>query len=169
VRPVLPEWLRGRAELGLAALVAGVGVFLLVQTPAIRVPATTNAVGPRFFPYVVGGVLVVVGAALAVTVWRRGSDAPEEGEDIDPAARTDWRTLALLVAAFVAHIVLLEPLGFVFTEALLFTAVAGVLGAEWRRLWVAGLAGLVLSTVVFVVFARGLGVTLPSGVLEGVL
>jgi putative tricarboxylic transport membrane protein len=169
VRPAPPERLRGRAELGLAALVAGVGVFLLVQTPTIRVPATSNAVGPRFFPYLVGGVLVLVGAALAVAVWRQGSDAPEAGEDVDPSLPTDWRTLALLTAAFVAHILLLEPLGFVFTEALLFTAVAGVLGAGRRRLWVAGLAGLALSTVVFVVFARGLGVTLPSGVLTGVL
>ena len=169
MRPALPEWLRGRAELGLAALVAGVGVFLLVQTPTIRVPATSNAIGPRFFPYVVGGALVLVGAALAVGVSRRGSDAPEAGEDVDLSLPTDWLTLGTLVAAFVAHIVLLEPLGFVFTEALLFTAVAGVLGAGVRRLWVAGLAGLVLSAVVFVVFARGLGVTLPPGVLEGVL
>lgn len=161
--------MRGRAELGLAALVAAVGVFLLVQTPTIRVPATSNAVGPRFFPYLVGAVLVVVGAALAVTVWRHGSDAPEAGEDVDPSLPTDWRTVGLLAAAFVGHLLLLEPLGFVFTEALLFTAVAGVLGAGLRRLWVAGLAGLVLTTVVYVVFARGLGLTLPAGVLEGVL
>jgi putative tricarboxylic transport membrane protein len=165
---VIPASLRGRAELGLAALVVGVGVFLLVETPTIRVPATTNAIGPRFFPYVVGGVLVVVGIALAVTVWRQGSDAPEEGEDVDPTAPTDWRTLALLVAAFIAHILLLDPLGFVFTEALFFIAVAVVLGAR-QRIWITGVAGLALSTVAYVVFARGLGVTLPAGVLEGVL
>jgi len=169
VRLAVPAWLRGRAELGLAALVIGLGIYLLVETGSIRVPQTANAIGPRFFPYVVGGVLVITGIALGVMVWRRGSDAPEEAEDVDPTLPTDWRTLGLLVGAFIAHILLLEPLGFVFTEALLFTAVAGVLGASLRRLWIAGLAGLVLSTVVFLVFARGLGVTLPAGVLEGVL
>lgn len=161
-------WLRGRAELGLAALVIGVGVFLLVQTSSIRVPATANVVGPRFFPYLVGGVLVVTGLVLAGHVIVRGSDAPEEAEDVDPTLPTDWKTLALLVVAFVTHILLLEPLGFVLTEALLFTAAAWVLGAR-GRLWLTPAVGLALALVAYLAFYRGLGVALPAGVLEGVL
>jgi putative tricarboxylic transport membrane protein len=168
VRPPVAERLRGRAELGLAALVAGVGGFLLIETAGIRVPATANAVGPRFFPYVVGGVLVLTGIALAVTVWRRGSDAPEQGEDVDPTLPTDWRTLALLVAAFLAHLLVLEPLGFVLTEALLFTAAAWTLGAQARP-WLTALIGLALALVAYLAFSRGLGVALPAGVLTGVL
>ena len=163
-----PAWLRGRAELGLAALVGGIGVFLLVQTSSIRVPATANAVGPRFFPYVVGVLLVIAGLALAVTVWRGGSDEPESGEDVDPSAPTDWKTLALLTAAFVAHIFLLEPLGFVLTEALLFGAITWVLGAR-SSWWRPPAIGLVLALVAYLAFSRGLGVALPGGVLEGVL
>jgi putative tricarboxylic transport membrane protein len=167
-RALVPDRLRGRAELGLAALVLGVGVFLLLQTSSIRVPATANAVGPRFFPYVVGGMLVLAGLALAVTVWRRGSDEPEGGEDVDPTAPTDWKALALLAAAFVAHILLLEPLGFVFTEALLFAAVSWVLG-DRGRWWRPPAIGLALALVAYLAFSRALGVALPAGVLEGVL
>jgi putative tricarboxylic transport membrane protein len=162
------EWLRGRAELGLAALVLGVGLFLLVETTSIRVPETANAVGPRFFPYLVGGVMVVTGLVLAALVVRRGSDAPEEAEDVDPTLPTDWRTLALLIAAFIVHILLLEPLGFVLTEALFFAAAAWVLGAR-GRLWLTPAVGLVLALVAYLAFSRGLGVALPAGVLEGVL
>ena len=111
---------------------------------------------------------MIAGVALAVTVWRRGSDAPEAGEDVDPSAPTDWKTLALLCAAFVAHIFLLERLGFVFTEALLFGAVAWVLGARGSW-WRPPAIGLALALVTYVAFSRGLGVALPGGVLEGVL
>jgi putative tricarboxylic transport membrane protein len=113
-------------------------------------------------------VLVVTGLALGLTVWRRGSDAPEEAEDVDPTLPTDWRTLALLVAAFVAHILLLEPLGFVFTEALLFAGAAWTLGAR-TRWWLTPLVGLAVSLTAYVAFSRGLGVALPPGVLAGVL
>ena len=162
-----PHPLHGRAELGLAGLLLALGVFLLVETQRIAVPVNANAVGPRFFPTVVGAVLVVVSLWLAVDVLRGGSGEMEAAEDVDVSRASDWRTLAVLSAVFLGHALVLEPLGFPVAAALLFFGVAAALGSRrWAR--DAGVAVL-LSVLVFVVFARGLGVGLPAGVLQGVV
>jgi putative tricarboxylic transport membrane protein len=159
--------LSGRAELGLAALLLALGVFLLVETQRIAVPVSANTIGPRFFPTVVGGVLVVVSLWLAVDVLRGGAGEMEAAEDVDVSRSSDWRTLALLSGVFLGHAVLLEPLGFPVAAALLFFGVAASLGSRrWAR---DAAVAAVLAVLVFVVFARGLGVGLPAGVLQGVL
>lgn len=159
--------LAGRAELGLAGLLLGIGVFLLVETQRIAVPVNANTIGPRFFPTVVGAVLVVVSLWLAVDVLRGGHGEMEVAEDVDVSRSSDWRTLALLSVVFLGHAAVLEPLGFPVAAALLFFGVAAALGSRrWAR--DAGVAA-VLSALVFLAFARGLGVGLPAGVLQGVL
>lgn len=165
--PVRRRPLAGRAELGLAALLLGVGVFLLVETQRIAVPVNANAIGPRFFPTVVGVVLVVVSLWLAVDVLRGGHGEMEAAEDVDVSRASDWRTIALLSAVFLGHAAVLEPLGFPVAAALLFFGVAATLGS---RRWARDLAvSVVIALLVFVVFARGLGVGLPAGVLQGVV
>ncbi len=157
----------GKAELGLAVLLVALGAFLLVQTSQIRELANAGTVGPRFFPTIVGAVLCVVGVWLAVDVWRGGAAPMEAAEDIDLSRTSDWRTLALLSAVFLAHTAVMRPLGFPVAGALLFFGTAAALGS---RRWARDLAvSLVLSTVVYLLFAKQLGVGLPAGVLEGVL
>ena len=159
--------LTGKAELGLAGLLLALGVFLLVETQRIEVPVNANAVGPRFFPTVVGLVLVVVSLWLAVDVLRGGHGEMEAAEDVDVSRASDWRTLAVLSAVFLGHAALLEPLGFPIAAALLFFGGGAALGS---RRWARDAAiAVVLALLVFVVFARGLGVGLPPGLLRGVL
>ncbi len=157
----------GRAELGLAGLLLAVGAFLLVETQRIAVPVNANSIGPRFFPTVVGCVLVVVSVWLAVDVLRGGHGDMEAAEDVDVTRASDWRTLALLSAAFLGHAVVLEPLGFPVAATLLFFGVGAALGS---RRWARDLAiSVVMAVVVFLLFARGLGVGLPAGILQGAL
>ena len=165
--PVRRHPLSGRAELGLAALLLAIGVFLLVETQRIAVPVNANAIGPRFFPTVVGAVLVVVSHWLAVDVLRGGRGAMQAAEDVDTRRSSDWRTLAILSAVFLGHAFLLEPLGFPVAAALLFFGVAAALGSRrWAR---DAAVSVVLAVTVFLVFARALGVGLPAGVLDGVV
>lgn len=159
--------LAGKSELGLAGLLLAIGVFLLVETRRIEVPLNANAVGPRFFPTVVGVVLVVVSLWLTVDVLRGGHGEMEAAEDVDVTRSSDWRTLALLSGTFLVHALLLEPLGFPLAAALLFFGVAASLGSRrWAR---DAAVAVLLAVLVFVVFARGLGVGLPAGVLQGVV
>jgi putative tricarboxylic transport membrane protein len=159
--------LAGKAELGLAGLLLAIGVFLLVETQRIAVPVNANTIGPRFFPTVVGIVLVVVSLWLAVDVLRGGHGEMEAAEDVDVSRASDWRTLALLSAVFLGHALVLERLGFPVAAALLFFGVGASLGSRrWAR---DAAVAVVLAVVVFLVFARLLGVGLPAGILAGVL
>lgn len=159
--------LAGKAELGLAGLLVGLGAFLLVETSQIVVPANANSIGPRFFPTVVGALLCLVGAWLVVDVLLGGHGDMEAAEDIDLSRASDWRTLAVLSAVFLAHTAVLEVLGFALTGALLFFGVGAALGSRrWAR---DAAVAVVLATAVHLLFGRVLGVGLPAGLLEGVL
>lgn len=156
---------RGRriGELIFAALALALGVFVLVGAFAIRVPGTASAVGPRVFPFLVSGILIVAAALVLVDVLRGRLGAQEEGEDIDPNARTDWSTLAKLTAFVVAHMVLIGLIGWPLAAAVLFGGVAWSLGA--KRWWVALLVGVALGAVIQLVFGVLLGLSLPLGPL----
>jgi putative tricarboxylic transport membrane protein len=100
-------------------------------------------------------------------VLRGGHGESEMGEDIDLSHPSDWRTVLLLIAAFLANVVLIDRVGFPISGAVLFWGSAYALGSRhWLR---DPLIALALSVITDLIFARGLGIGLPAGPLEGVL
>lgn len=155
-----------RSKLGeylFAALALALGIFVFVGAFSIRVPGAGTQVGPRVFPFLVATILIVSAAMVVVDVLRGRLADLEEGEDIDSAAKTDWVTLAKITAFVVAHIALLEVIGWPFAAAVLFGGVAWSLGA--KRWWLALVIGLALGLVIYVLFGGLLGLSLPSGPL----
>lgn len=155
-----------RSKLGeyvFAGLALALGIFVFVGAFSIRVPGAGTQVGPRVFPFLVGTILIVSAGMVIVDVLRGRLADLEEGEDIDSAAKTDWVTLATITAFVVAHIALIEVVGWPIAAAVLFGGVAWSLGA--KRWWMALIIGLVLGLVIFVLFGGLLGLSLPSGPL----
>jgi len=111
--------------------------------------------------------LLVIAVLLARDVLRGGHGESETGEDVDLSQPSDWRTVGLLIAAFLANVVLIERVGFPISGAVLFWGSAYALGS--RNFLRDPLIALALSVVTYLIFARGLGIGLPAGVLEGVL
>jgi len=159
---------KDRSELGICALLAALGVLVLVD--AIRIPtdfAQRGPVGPKAVPIVVGALLLVVAALLARDVLRGGRGEAEGGEDVDLSAPSDWRTVLQLSAAFLANAVLIGIVGFPISGAILFWGAAYALGS--RNLVRDPLIAAALSILTFVVFNNLLGVPLPGGPLMEVL
>ena len=152
-------------EIAVAIGVVALGVFTIVDAHRITVPLSSNAVGPRVFPYAVGVALIVAGLGVVLAVLRGEPADPEGGEDIDVTAPTDWLTLAKVIAGLALHIVVVDRLGWALSGALLFTIVAWALGAS---VWRAAIVGVVLGFVVQALFVSGLGVSLPAGIFDGV-
>lgn len=161
-RPAWPLSQRQIGELVFAGLVLALGVFALVGVFTIRIPPSVR-VGPTLFPLLVAVTLLGSSAAVVFGVLRGKVGPAEESEDVDSSRKTDWGTLAKIVALVVAHIVLIPLVGWALAAAVLFGGVAWSLGA--KRWWVALLIGLALAAAVQFVFGQLLGLSLPLGPL----
>jgi putative tricarboxylic transport membrane protein len=144
--------------LGAAVLVWGLvwlyGALSLPQAAAYAV------VGPGFFPAAIGAGLAVLGLLLLVAVLRGERFEPQEAEDADlsrpPSRVAFWTT----VAAGVAPILVIRPLGFPLAAALAFGLTARAFGS--RRLVLDLAVGLLLGLACWVLFSRLLGLSLPG-------
>jgi putative tricarboxylic transport membrane protein len=162
------EALRGRSELGVAALLGAVGGVVAVDASRLSAgSAQVGPVGPKVVPMLVAALLLVCGVLLAIDVLRGGHGEREGGEDVDLSHSSDWRTVLLLVAAFVANIALIDRAGWVISGTVLFWGSVYALGS--RHYVRDALVAVTLSLVTFYGFYVGLGIALPAGILQGVL
>lgn len=130
---------------------------VLVIVDAARLPQTSEAIGPAAVPLPLGVLLGVVGAALLLQSRSQYRAASRE---------TTWQPRAGLrllgmIATLVAFAVLLPVLGYVVTSAALFVAAAMLLGAP--RFWSTVAYGWALAAIVFLLFDRLIGLSLPTG------
>ncbi|MEV0594009.1 tripartite tricarboxylate transporter TctB family protein [Nonomuraea cavernae] len=156
-----------RPELGLALVVLGLGGFVIAGTLEVSAAASRLGVGPRFFPLLVGGAMILIGLCYVADVLRGGRGDPEESEDVDLGAPADWRSVGLVSGVFLGFTAVLNVLGWIIAASLLFFGLSVALGAE-HRLRAAGI-GVLLGITTYLLFVKGLGVTLPGGVLRGVI
>jgi putative tricarboxylic transport membrane protein len=159
---------QGRSEYGVALFLGALGIVVIVL--ALLLPESRIArgpVGPAAVPVVVGSLLVIVAVFLALDVRRGGRGEPEGGEDVELTGGSDWRTVAMLVAAFLANALLIESLGWPISGAILFWGSAFALGS--RHYVRDAVIAVVLGVGSWYLFVLGLGISLPVGILEGIL
>lgn len=159
---------RDTAQYGVCGFLVVVGVLVIADAARLPQLSTSNdPIGPKPVPIVLGVLLLVVAVLYAVDVARGGTGEAEEGEDVDVTSPVDWRTVLLLIAAFVVNLATIEPLGWVISGTLLFWGSAFALGSRHHIRNAVIAVGL--SLITFYAFAIGLGVNLPAGVLQGIL
>jgi putative tricarboxylic transport membrane protein len=150
--------------LAVAAGVVGLGLFFLLGAFRIAGEAAYAGVGPRAFPIVIGGALVLFGGLLGIQVLRGRADLhPEGGEDVDTSRAAELGPMVWIIVGLALAVPLLERVGFPIAATIAFVLTARAFGS--RRLVRDTLIGLALSVATFYVFARGLGVSLPGGPL----
>lgn len=151
-------------ELVLSLGILALGIFVAIQTMAIDVSPGYARVGPRVFPWVVSFALIVLGLWLGREAFARNWVSEDSAET---ATSFDWPAFLWTGIGLVLHMTLIGRAGFIIAATALFVCVARAFGSRCT-LRDAGI-GLVLATVVFVGFSRGLGLELPAGMLEELL
>lgn len=151
-----------RAEVVVALAAVALGLFVLAGSFTIDLGAGYDRIGPRLFPYVVAGGLLLSGSFLAWGALRRATSSVGELR-----LQTSWSAIATLSFALVSSALLLVYAGFILTATLLFWLVARAF--ESRRPRRDAVVGLLLSVFVYLAFTRGLGLVLPRGLLAGLL
>lgn len=167
-----PGFLAGRSELVLAGLVAAIGAYLTVGIITMDVPEGAKTPGPQFFPAIIAAAAFVLSVLLAIQALRH----PEPREGTVPSTtenpgrqyrtHTDWKSLGIVLAAFLGFCFVLEPLGWILSAAAMFWAMSYALGSR-KRYFDPALA-LTFASFIQVAFSAGLGLALPAGILEGI-
>ena len=144
-----------RAALVIAAALAIVAVVIAWSTASHGAGANYARVGPTTFPYFIAAVFLGLSIWTAFEAFR--GDFPErEHQEISPIL---W-----IVGGLVAQMLLLKVAGFAIAMGLLFAATARAFGRG--PLWQTIPIGLVLSFIIWIIFAKGLQLSLPAGPLE---
>jgi putative tricarboxylic transport membrane protein len=130
---------------------------MLWETWSIPVQVTYARVGPRVFPALVGGALVLNALWLAWEAWR----APVPASAGEPPIY--WPALGWISAGLLLEAALLERIGFPLAAALLFVMTARGFGST--TLLRDAAIGLALALLAWFGFTHGLGLTLPAGPL----
>jgi len=126
------------------------------------VPDGTSVISPKSFSYVIGAFLSVTSVLLLADVLRGNSGLPEGTEAGEPFQKADLKTMAQVVAAISANVILLDLLGFIVAATTSFWGVAYAFGA--RRYLKDLLIAIVFSVVVYFGFTQGLNINLPAGI-----
>ncbi len=143
----------------LAALVIFVAAVLYAREATTFHGATVaDVVGPAAYPALVGGLAALLAAIQFVR--------PRDSAGGEPFWRQHGRPILLALSLF-AYTRALEPLGFVVSTFLYLTGSHLWLGERRPALAVLLAAGL--TTALWLVFDRALGLALPAGVLGPVL
>jgi putative tricarboxylic transport membrane protein len=117
--------------------------------------ATYSRISPRAVPYLIAGGLAVLGVAVLVNGLRPQAFRTE---------RFDWDGPAWVVSGLAAQIALLPYVGFSLATAAVFAATARAFGR--RPFSTSYLIGVPLALAIWLIFAGGLRLTLPSGPIE---
>lgn len=194
-----PGFATGRSEFVVVALLYAVAIFLTVGTVTMNVQGKSAPGPQFFpilvciALYLVATLLAIqiirspkvpdnsvhpgsgqFSADMLHDLGHLGQEEEEAGEDAaaqTPAktwkTHSDWRTVGLLLAGVVAFVLLLNPLGWIISASMLFWVVAYALGSR-RPVFDIGV-GLLFSSITQLAFGAGLGLSLPSGFVGGIL
>jgi putative tricarboxylic transport membrane protein len=140
--------------------VVALGVAVVVASQQIKTGFAYDVVGPAMFSNLIGVGLVLSGVASVITA-RRASL-----EDLPDQPKLTLWPVGLISAALLLEAALISRLGWIPVVATVF--VAGTYAFGDRRILSNAVIGLVLATVILLVFTLGLGIDLPLGPLEPV-
>lgn len=158
----------------IGAVLLALGAGICIVTFGVAALPGQDSLGPRLFPVLIGGGLVILGVANAWSGWRqmrRGS--PHEGalipvsDEVAVAEPGDWPTVLWVIAGLAIGALGYKSVGFIPSAWAVFFLTARGFAGRWSLR--DALVGLVVVLIAFFGFTKGLGLPLPAGLLAGIL
>lgn len=130
-----------------------------------RFPPGTLAegLGPRFIPE----LLIITLSSLSLILiwhafidWRRRKDIPKQEVSSSSFSARRLRIPGVLIVIVSLYLVFLKPIGFLFLTPIFIFLTMKTMGSRVKH---AVVLGIFLTILVYIIFALGLRVPLPSG------
>lgn len=150
-----PERRRDVGSLIIASGLAGLAVLIAWDASRITVTQAYVFVGPKAFPYAIALGLFLLAIATAIEAMR--GDTPERMPD-------ETVPVLWILGGLVGQIALIGFAGFSIATGVLFAATARGFGRG--PLYFTFPIGVAISLALWVMFAKGLALSLPAGPLE---
>jgi len=146
-----PDW----AALVIAMVLAAIAGLIFYDVARLQGGSLYSGIGPATVPK--GIAIGLIGLAIWTVFAALRRDFPErDHQELSP--------VLFIVAGLAAQMLLLKTAGFSISTGILFAMTAAGFGK--RKFWISLPAGVALSFVVWIVFARFLQLSLPAGPLE---
>lgn len=146
-----PDW----AALAIAIVLFAIAALIFYDVARLQGGNVYSGLGPATVPKGIAIGLIVLGIWTVFAAMRR--DFPErEYQELPP--------VLFIVGGLAAQMLLLKTAGFSLATGVLFALTAAGFGK--KKFWISLPAGIALSFVVWIIFARFLQLSLPAGPLE---
>lgn len=159
---------KSTGEAAILALLGILGVFAVVYSQ-LELPLENPfgaGVGPRFFPQLAGGVMVIMSVyLLALQAWQRRNGTLDK--EIIEMRVQDIVRVGVFIALSVGYMLVFEELGFlVATSVYLFLL---FITNNFRRYFFAAILAVISTIGIYFIFTVALGLPLPAPVLSDLL
>ncbi len=158
----------------IGAVLLALGAGICIVTFGVTTLPGQDSLGPRLFPVLIGGGLVILGVANAWSGWRAmRQGSPHEGalipvsDEVAVAEPGDWPTVLWVIAGLAIGALGYKSVGFIPSAWAVFFLTARGFAGRWSLR--DALVGLVVVLIAFFGFTKGLGLPLPAGLLAGIL
>lgn len=153
-----------KRELIVGPLIVLLGLVYLGLTYNIAMPAgrSMGVVDARFFPYVLGAIICVLGIAQTVVSWRHRSAIAAA-----PTEPRDRRTLILTAATMVLYVAFIEPIGFILASIVYLVCQFSIMKppAGGRDLGKYAAIAVIGAVLTYLVFRYYFDMLLPQGLI----
>lgn len=147
---------RDAAGLAIAVALFALAAVIVSDASGYAVRQSYARFGPEIVPYVVASGIAILAVVTVLMAWRGEFEARD---------RLNFGGLSWLVGGILVEIAMLYGgTGFIPGSAVLFACAARAFGQTTLVLNL--VIGTVMSTLLFLLFRYGLGLSLPSGPLE---
>ena len=156
-----------KSELTFVGSLFALGLLVFWDTARSEPPAFNLTVSPKVFPYAIALFLMGLCAILFIRILRGDVAAPEGLAPGDPIEKSDYKTFSIVLASRFAYLLLIERAGFVIAAFVTFFGIT--VAFDNKRPSRALLFGSIFVLVIYISFTKFLNVSLPAGILEGIL
>ncbi len=150
-----------KGELVFTSFLLAIALVVLWDAITLKEVGLNVIVGPRAFAIAIGSILLLLSSLQLFAVLRGHKGEPEGIEGGELIEKSNWKSLAMVIGAFLFHIFALETFGFILATVPLFFLIAFALGE--RRIIRTAIIAVLITVATFFVFTEGLQLELPIG------